>query len=253
MPEVGADEYRDTMDAVGYLAGEVGHHLNNLLTVVEGNASFLEDELGNGRFASEVQDIRDACRWATDLSKQLLAISGHRRRRPRVLDLRTFVSGMDLGRFFSGDTVFCADFATVMCPVRVDPAHLEAAVIQLVLNAKEAVDRCGTVLVRIESLPGRSIDDSLGAGGVHFEVSDSGRGMDRGTLNRVFHPYFSTRPLLEDRGLGLSVADWTVRENGGTMKVSSASGCGSTVRVWFPALTFPDGVGPDSPGASLGP
>jgi signal transduction histidine kinase len=78
VPEVGANEYRETMDAMGRLAGKVAHHLNNLITVIEGNASLLEDELVDGPFASELREIRDACGRATDLSTQLLSIGGYR-------------------------------------------------------------------------------------------------------------------------------------------------------------------------------
>jgi signal transduction histidine kinase len=235
VPEVGMDEYRDTMDAVGRLAGKVAHHLNNLLTVVVGSATHLEDELADRRFASELRDIRDACGRASDLSTQLLSISGFGWREPRIVDLRTLVSGMDLGRFFSDEVVLRTDFAPVTCPVRVDPIDLEEVVVGLVLNAREAVGGRGTVRVGIDHLPEMKIHGSPPRGWVQVDVSDSGRGMDRETLSRVFHPFFSTRPFSEDRGLGLSVACGIVRQSGGMIKVSSAPGRGTTVRVWLPA------------------
>ena len=141
-------------------------------------------------------------RWATDLSTQLLSISGHRWGEPRVVDLRTLVSDMDLGRFFTGHTVFCSDFATVPCPVQVDSLPLEEVVAGLVLNARDAVGHSGTVLVRIDHLTGKRIAGRSGTGWVRLEVSDSGRGRD-------------TEPL----------------------RVPNASGCGTTIRMWLPAVT----------------
>lgn len=235
VPEVGVDGYRDTMDAVGRLAGKVAQHLNNLLTVVEANVSSIETSLEDRRCASELREIRDACGRASGLTTRLLSISGYRWCEPRVVDLRTLVSGMDLGGLFPDDVVFCSDFAAVMCPVWGDPAHLEEVVRGLVQNALEAVGGYGTVRVGIDHLPGKKVDGSPGKGWVQLEVSDSGRGMDRETLSRVFHPFFTTRPFSEDRGLGLSAACGIVRQSGGTMKVSSAPGWGTSVRVWFPA------------------
>jgi signal transduction histidine kinase len=145
---------------------------------------------------------------------------------------------MDLGHFFSGDAVLCTDFTTLTCPVRVDSEHLEEVVVGSVLNAKEAMGHSGTILIRIDHLPGRRIDGSPGTAWVQLEVSDSGRGMDKGTLSGVFHPFCSIHPFLEDRGLGMSVACGIVRQSGGTMTVSSAPGCGTTVRVWLPAVAW---------------
>jgi len=234
---VDAEEHRVTLDAVGRLAGKVAHHLNNLLTAVEGNVSLLEAELAQWRATPELSDIRDACGRARELSNQLLSISGHRWREPRVVDLPTLVAGMGLGRFFSGDVGFCTWFAGVECPVRVDPVHIQEVVVELVLNAREAVDGCGTVLVEIDHLPVQNGGGSPGRGWVKLEVSDSGRGMDRETLSRVFQPCSGDRPFLEDRGLGLSVALGIVRQSGGTMRVSSAPGRGTTVRVMLPAVS----------------
>jgi two-component system, cell cycle sensor histidine kinase and response regulator CckA len=173
-----------------------------------------------------------------DLSTQPLSFSGHRWGEPEVVDLRTLVSGMDLGRYFSGDTVFCTDFTTVTCPVRVDSLPLEEVVVGLVLNAREAVGHSGTVLVRIDHFAGRCIARRNGTGWVMLEMSDSGRRMDKETLGRVFHSPFRTRPFPQSRGLALSVACGIVRRSGGTLKVSSVSGCGMTVRVWLPAVTL---------------
>jgi two-component system, cell cycle sensor histidine kinase and response regulator CckA len=242
MPEVGVEEYRDTLEAVGRLAGKVAHHLNNLLTVVQGNAAYLEDaldeELDDGRFASEIREIRNACGRASEFTTQLLSMSGSRWYEPRVVDLRTLVADMDLGHFFPDDVVFCTDFTALACPVRVDPTHLQEVVMGLVLNAREAVAGHGTVRVAIDHLPGTKTDGSTSKGWVQLEVSDSGLGMDRETLSRVFHPFFSTRPFLEERGLGLSVACGIVRQSGGTMKISSAPGHGTTARVWLPAAAL---------------
>lgn len=146
--------------------------------------------------------LRDGGR-AMDLSTQPVSISGHRWGELVVVDLRALVSGLDLGRLFSGNTVFCTDFATVTCLVQVDSMPFEELVVGLVLNAREAVRQSGTVLVRIEHFPERWIAGRCGTGWVMLEVSDSGRRRD-------------TEPL----------------------RVPKASGCGLTVRMWLPAVTL---------------
>lgn len=240
MPEVGAEDHRDTMEAVGRLAGRVAHHLNNLLTVVEGNTAFLEEALENGledrQFGAELQEIRSACGRMSDLTTKLLSISGCCWGESHIVDLRTLVSGMNLGYLFGNDVALCTDFATVACPVRVDPARMEEVVLSLVLNAREAVGNRGTVRLGIDHLPGMKVDGGSARGWVQLEVADSGPGMDRETLGRILHPFFSNRPFSEDRGLGLSVAYGIVQQSGGTMKVSSAPGLGTAVRVWLPAI-----------------
>jgi signal transduction histidine kinase len=239
MPQPEADGDRDTIEAVGRLAGRVAHQLGNLLTVVDGNTAFLEEALKNRpedrRFAAEFQEIRSVCGRAADLTRQLLSISGQRSSEPQLVDLRTLVSDMEPGYFFGDHVAFITDFAAVTCPAWVDPARMEEVVLALLMNARDAVDGHGTVRVEIGLLPGTTRDGSAGRGWVDLEVSDSGPGMGEDTLGRVFHPFFSTHPLSEDRGLGLSVARGIVEQNGGTMKVSSTPGSGTTVRVRLPA------------------
>jgi signal transduction histidine kinase len=236
---VGVEGNPHTMEAVGRLAGRIAHHLNNLLTVVEGNASFLEDALGNGlddrQLSTELQEIRNACGRTSKLTTQLLSISGYRWSEPRLVDLRTLVSGMDLGYFFEDHVGFRTDFAAAACPVRVDPTLMEEVVLALVLNAREAVGSRGTVRVGIDNFLAEKDNGGSANGWVQLEVSDSGPGMDEETLSKAFHPFFSTRPFPEDRGLGLSVAYGIVQQSRGSMIISSAPGSGTTVRMRFPA------------------
>ncbi|TVP75725.1 MAG: hypothetical protein EA352_07465 [Gemmatimonadales bacterium] len=233
-PEVGMNGHRETMEAVSRLAGKVTHHLSNLLTVVEGNVSILQAELTDRRFSSELRDIRKACERASELSGRLLSISGCRWYEPRTVDLRALVSDMDLGRYFAAGVGFCTDFSAAPCTVRVDPAHLGDLLLELVLNASEALENQGNVRVAIDVLPWKRVRHNSPLGCVQLDVSDSGKGMDMETLERVFHPFFGAHPFSENRGLGLSVVYGIVRQTGGTMTVSSAPGRGTTVRVWFP-------------------
>lgn len=235
VPEVGMGAYADSMEAMGRLAGRVASHLNELLEVVDRNTSSMGEALEDGQGARELQEIRDAYGRASELSEKLLSISGCRRSEPRIVDLRTLVSEMKLGRSFSDDVLYCTDFAVVTCPVNVDPTHLEELVLELVRNAREAVGERGTVRVGIDHLPGATIDGSRRMGWVQLEVSDSGKGMDWETLTHAFQPFFTTRASAEDRGLGLAACCGILRQSGGTMKVYSAPGSGTTVRVWLPA------------------
>ncbi|TVP57282.1 MAG: hypothetical protein EA351_06090 [Gemmatimonadales bacterium] len=241
--QVGMHETGETMDAMRRLAGRVAHHLNNLLTVVGGNAAYLDTALSGREFESELRDILEACEQATELSSRLLSISGCRWAEPRIFDLRTLVSEMSLGRYFSEDILFCTDLAAKPCSVQVDPAQMKELVIELVLNARDAIQGGGKVRVGIEYLPGMSIEGGPSTGWVQLEVSDSGEGMDQETLSRAFHPFFSTHPFEENRGLGLSVAYAIVRQSGGTLKIFSATGRGTTVRVWLPSIVPDSALG----------
>ncbi len=234
----------ETMDAMRLLAGRVAHHLNNLLTVVGGNASYLNRALAGREFDAELGDILDACEHAGELSSRLLSISGCRWADPRVFDLCDLVSDMDLGRYFSGDVLFCSDLVAEPCSVRLDLSHMKDLLIELVLNARDALEDSGKVRIGVEYLPGTSIEDGPSTGWVQLEVADSGPGMDRETLSRAFHPFFSTHPFSENRGLGLSVVHAIVRQSGGTLKIFSALGRGTTVRVWLPSIASDSAPGP---------
>jgi signal transduction histidine kinase len=238
LPDGWGDGHPDTMEAVGRLAGRVAHHLNNTLTVVDCNASFVEDALegenGDRRLAAELREIREACGVAARLAARLLSISGRRWSEPRDVDLRTLVSEMNLRGRFGADLVLRTDFPAEACPVRVDPAQLTEAVLELVLNAREAVGSRGTVRIGVGNVVCRDADDGALERRVWLEVSDTGRGMDAWTLERAFHPFFSTHPFSADRGLGLTVARTIMRENGGGMNLSSSPGRGTTARMWLP-------------------
>jgi signal transduction histidine kinase len=232
---VGGEESDEAMEAVARLAGKVAHHLNNLLTVVGGCMAHVESELGDDSLEAEFTDIRHACTRAKELSSQLLSISGNRWMDPRVLDLRTLVLELDLAGLFAPDVIVAMDFEATPCPVLVDPTYMSQVVTGLARNAHEALGDEGVVTVRIDHLPGRTIDGRAATGWISLEVTDTGPGMDPETLKRVLHPFYGTHPFTEDRGVGLSAAYGIVRQFGGTLKLSSALGQGTTVRVWLPA------------------
>ena len=222
-------------DPVARVAARVAHRFNNLLTVVHGNAAYLLDEMGDEYLEESLREIQRACREGEAVTSQLLSISGSQWGRSEVVDLRDFVSSLDLGILFSGEVTLCTDFPRKPCPVIADPSHLEEITRALVLNAREAVGSHGTVRLAIHHPDDLDGTGEPRGGWVRMEVSDSGPGMDSRTLDRALQPYFTTRSPDDDRGLGLSIAYGLVRQNGGELEISSSPGDGTTVQIWFPA------------------
>jgi two-component system, cell cycle sensor histidine kinase and response regulator CckA len=221
---------------VAHLAGQVAHHLNNILTVIDGNTLYVLERLDDERLRQDLLEVRNACSRAAGIGSQLLSISGRRWGHPLVVDLREVVQALDPGGFFGGDTIFCTDFTLAPCPVRVDPAHLQEVVIALVLNAREALNGGGTVRMSIDRVPSTDGPDEPGPGSIQLELFDSGSGMDQDTLEQALQPWFSTHVPSLDRGLGLAVAHGFVRQSGGELALESAPGQGTTVRIRLPSV-----------------
>lgn len=226
----------DAGDAIDRMAGAVAHHLNGLLTVVEGNAAFLDSSVKDPRLVAEIREIRNACERAGRLSEQLLSICSRRWANAGIVDLKRTVSEMDPGRFVPDEVAFCTDFTARECRVWADGSHLRDVVLALILNARAAVSTGGMILMRIDLLRGTRDEDRSADDWVELEVADNGVGMDPETLDSATLPFFSTREPAQGRGLGLAVAHGLIRQAGGFLKVSSRLGAGTSVRFWLPAM-----------------
>ncbi len=237
--ETWASRHAPAMQTAGRLAGGVAHHLNNLLTVVEGNTGFVLDQITDPRLRRELEEIRSVCQRAGTLARRLQALSGSSWREPRVLELRSLVSELDLGRFVGGEVAFCTDLCTRPCWVWADPAKVEEMLFLLLLNAREAVEGKGVIQLSVHHLAAQGDDGSLEEDWVRIELRDTGSGMDQATLSRAFEPYFSTRSQCMERGLGLSVVYGIVGQHGGTIQIRSGPGEGTAVRIWLPGVAVP--------------
>jgi PAS domain S-box-containing protein len=249
------------MDAIGRLAGGVAHEVNNQMTVVLGTAEFLLRRPDLPDWArSDLDSIRRAAQSSAAVTSQLLSFGRRQILSPRPLDLNAAVAEMapilqrTLGPAIRLEKSLQADLGTVV----VDHAQFTQALLNLALNARDAMGVTGGVL-RIESsvvqvLPGNALDDGTEATPgtyVTLRLSDTGMGMDRTTMSRVFEPFFTTKPVGQGTGLGLAMVYGMVRQSHGYVTVESQPGVGSTFTIYLPQVgSTAEAVGGGSP---LGP
>jgi two-component system, cell cycle sensor histidine kinase and response regulator CckA len=235
------------MEAVGQLAGGVAHDFNNLLTAIRGNAELLMADMEPGSAPYEdVQEIRRAADRAAALTRQLLAFSRKQVLQPRVMDLNDTVAGVEkmLRRLIGEDVELATELQPALGHVRADPGQLEQVLLNLAVNARDAMPRGGRLVVR-------TADAVLGEADVrlyHYvvpgdyvllSVADTGHGMDAQTAVRVFEPFFTTKPAGQGTGLGLSTVYGIVKQSGGYVWIDSAPGEGTTVRIYLPRVDRP--------------
>jgi len=228
------------LEALGRLTGGVAHDFNNLLTVVVGALDMIlkhpEDADKRRRMAEAAMA---AARRGEQLTHQLLAFSRRQALRPAVSDVNALIrEGEPLIRRAVGDGV---EFACLLCRgkavTRVDPAQFEAALFNLVVNARDATAEGGRIEVRTTTreLAEGEVADIPAGGHVCVTVTDTGSGMDSETLARVFEPFFTTKPQGKGTGLGLSQVYGFAQQSGGGVTIDSAPGRGTTVTLFLPA------------------
>jgi two-component system, cell cycle sensor histidine kinase and response regulator CckA len=238
------DELRQSqkMEAVGLLAGGIAHDFNNLLGVITGYAELAQRTLETGHRAhSRLDEILRAAESAASLTRQLLAFSRRQVVQPKLLDLKDVVQGLEpmLKRILGEDVRLVIRFEPDPVIVNADPGQLEQVVMNLAVNARDAMPQGGSLTVRTARA---RLDDSFvhshpgaRAGAyVLLEVSDEGSGMDPATVARIFEPFFTTKELGRGTGLGLSTVYGIVKQNDGYVAVESAPGAGSTFQVYLP-------------------
>ena len=235
------------MEAIGRLAGGVAHDFNNILTAIAGYSEILQTRLEQdpalGAYATEI--IRAAER-AASLTRQLLAFSRKEMMDPRVLELNGVVSDMDrmLRRLIGEHIELETTLQPTLSRVRADPGQVEQILMNLVLNARDAMPSGGRLSIETRNI-GRFEGHAIGlpeagpGGWVELSVADTGIGMDRETQSRLFEPFFTTKEVGKGTGLGLSTVYGIVRRSGGQVTVWSEPGRGATFRVYLPAVDDP--------------
>jgi two-component system, cell cycle sensor histidine kinase and response regulator CckA len=232
------------MESVGRLAGGVAHDFNNILTVINATAELAAETLGPDHpLREELGEIREAGRRAAALTRQLLTFSRQEITRRRIMDLNTVVEGMDrlLRRVIGEDVEMRFRPDPDLRAVRVDPGHMEQVIMNLAVNARDAMPGGGALTIETANAEVDEITalvrPNLSPGSyVVLSVCDTGVGMDRETQDRMFEPFFSTKPADRGTGLGLSTVYGIVRESEGEIVVYSEPGAGTTLRVYLPAL-----------------
>lgn len=233
------------MEAVGQLAGGVAHDFNNLLTVIGGYASMIAEGSNDDPQAvrEDVEQILEAHGRAQSLTRQLLAFGRRQVLEPQVVDVRESVQGLEgmLSRLISEDLTLDFQIADDVGHVRVDPSGIEQVIINLVVNARDAVEPGGTIRISAFNstldAPKQTPAGSLDPGDyVVIEVADDGIGMDAATQAKVFEPFFTTKPVGQGTGLGLSTAYGIVAQSRGAIRVESMPGNGSRLSVYLPKV-----------------
>jgi len=230
------------MEAVGRLAGGIAHDFNNLLTVITGYVSLILCRLGNENpFHKEMVEIQKAAEKTADLTRQLLAFSRKQVLQPKIVSLNHIVSGMEilLRRLIGEDIELSIVLEKNVPTVMVDPGQIGQIVINLAVNARDAMPKGGKLTIETKII---DLDDSfaqenpslLHGPHVVLSVSDTGVGMDRETMSKIFEPFFTTKEKGKGTGLGLSTAYGIVNQSRGHISAESIPGKGTTFRIYLP-------------------
>jgi two-component system, cell cycle sensor histidine kinase and response regulator CckA len=228
------------MESVGLLAGGVAHDFNNLLTVILGCADVLgrRAEPADAEHQSLLSEITSAAQRAADLTRQLLAFSRRQVLQPRVLDLNNVVADVSrmLGRMLGEDVKIERLLGSQVGAVFADPGQLHQIIVNLAVNARDAMPKGGTLTLETTDVPAAEaaglVDPAPGAY-VALIVRDTGLGMDEATRGRIFEPFFTTKGEM-GTGLGLATVYGIVKQSGGQILVSSEPGRGTTFKLFLP-------------------
>lgn len=231
------------MDGIGRLAGGIAHEFNNLLSVVLGYAELMEMELeANSPLLPNVQNIQFAASRAANLTRQLLTFARLQVIATQTLDLHRLLHGMDqmlkplVGEQIELVTTTKAESALV----RADPGQIEQVIVNLVVNARDAMPVGGSIRITTErvTLPdaANEVVDAVPGEYLRLAVQDAGLGMTPDVLARLFEPFFTTKEVGKGTGLGLAICYGIVRQNRGYISIQSAPGRGTTVSVYLPLV-----------------
>ncbi len=241
------------MESVGRLAGGIAHDFNNLMTAINGTADLAMLGLrGDDPLLADLREIRRAGDRAAMLTRQLLAFSRKQVLQPAVLRLSTLIGEMErmLRRLIGEDVTLEITSEPELGRVKADPGQLEQVVVNLVVNARDAMPQGGTLRIATRNLEldeayARMHPDVAPGSYVELTVSDTGTGMDEATLERAFEPFFTTKAAGKGTGLGLSTVFGIVKQSGGSIQVASEQGCGTRFTIHLPRV--PEGETVDRP------
>jgi two-component system cell cycle sensor histidine kinase/response regulator CckA len=230
------------MEAVGRLAGGIAHDFNNLLTVINGCSELVFNSLNGEDSGRELlAEIRKAGERAANLTRQLLAFSRKQVLQPRIVSLKMLLGELHklLKRLIGEDIELVLTLDPVVGLAKVDPGQFEQAIINLVVNARDAMPQGGQMVIQIQNA---ELDAAYAAqrpevrpgGYVLVAVSDSGVGMDEATQLRIFEPFFTTKEPGKGTGLGLAMVYGFVKQSGGHIEVYSEPGYGTAFKIYLP-------------------
>jgi len=243
------------MEAVGMLAGGVAHDFNNLLTIINGYSQILLDALPHGDpNHTAAEQIMKAGERAAALTKQLLAFSRDQVLQTKVINLNQLLAGLEtmLRRLIGEDIDLRLIAGAEVGEIRADPGQIEQVVMNLVVNARDAMPRGGILTIETADmeLDGNYVSTRAAMKPGHYIaliVSDNGTGMDAATLGRLSRPFFTTKGQGKGTGLGMTMVFSIVKQSGGSVDVSSEPDQGTSVRIYLPRIDQPKIAEPEAP------
>lgn len=226
------------MEAVGQLTGGVAHDFNNLLAVIAGNTEFLQDDIGDN---AQLTTIERAADRGAELTQRLLAFSRQQTLQPQSIDLAELITGLlALFRRTLGEAInVAAEVPDEIWPVLADPGQLENALLNLSINARDAMPQGGLLTINCANLklqPGdnRGSDEIAAGEYVQITVRDTGAGMPGEVVEHAFEPFYTTKDIGAGSGLGLSMVYGFARQSGGDAVIDSETGKGTEIRLFLP-------------------
>lgn len=238
------------METIGTLTGGVAHDFNNLLTIIMGNLELLDDEVTSPDQKELIRNGIEATLRGAELTRNMLSFARKAPLEPSVIDLNQLVGNLKnwIGRTLPSTIDVETSFLAGLWPVEVDPSSTESGLLNLILNARDAMPQGGKLTIETSNV--RIDDDYVELRGeeihpgryVLLAVSDTGGGIPPENLDNIFVPFFSTKPDGASSGLGLSMLEGFMRQSGGTIRVYSEQEVGTTFKLYFPATERTDVV-----------
>jgi PAS domain S-box-containing protein len=230
------------MEAIGQLTGGIAHDFNNLLAIIQGNIELVQERVkGDPKLSEMIEYALRASERGASLTKRLLAYSRQQPLAPKAVDMAVLISGMtDLLRRALGETIEVkTHMAPGLWPTRIDPNEFEHAMLNLAVNARDAMANGGALSIEVENTlldtayAEHNIEVKPGAY-VMIAITDTGAGMTKEVIDHVFEPFFTTKPIGQGSGLGLSMVYGFAKQSGGHIKIYSEPGHGTTIRLYLP-------------------
>jgi PAS domain S-box-containing protein len=235
------------MDAIGQLTGGIAHDFNNLLMAVLGSLELLRKRLpSDPKMMRLVDNAMQGAQRGAGLTQRMLAFARRQELKPAVIDVAELVHGMtDLLHSSLGATVQIeTDFSPGLNKVLADPNQLELAILNLAVNARDAMPRGGAIMIAAREMNVVDAPDLKAGRYVCLSLTDEGCGMDEATRGRALEPFFTTKGVGKGTGLGLSMVHGMIDQSGGKLVLKSGKGEGTTVELWLPVATAGSGLMP---------